>query len=941
MLDNASAAWDKRETGAALGSRSTLSRGMTETVWYRGDRGKQIDSGRRSFTAGSAKDVNTMMPDFISRIVNKVNEWRGARTGPSQDRVSRVFKFKYACFKDLLASNSELLNIITDFEQKLRGQEVFGMSYVRSQATRAVFHTLRMVKSLDDLSGHRYPMLFDTLERINQQVKEELGKRKELPVSEWVLPYSAITKEMVDWVGGKNANLGEMRNRPKMPVPEGFAITTRAYEYLLEYNELSDEIARIRMDLDPNDPQAVNTVSEKIQRLIILARVPEDLEETIFAAYDTMQQAIRSQSGVRDLEPRVALRSSAIGEDSELSYAGQYVSILNVPREKIPETYKLVVASLYTPRAIAYRLNKGMRDEDIAMSVACIEMVESVASGVTYSRHPFNLLEDNVLITAVWGLGPYAVEGVVTPDTYAVSKDSGQQILRTDISHKPVQLVAVPTGGLEERPVEPDKQDAPCLIPEQIRTLAAYAVELEKHYGQPQDMEWALDRHGRILMLQTRPLGLDDMNEADRPKLPLVQGYDLVAEGGSVACPGVGCGQAYHVHAEEDLVGFPDGAVLIAKHSSPEFVVVMHKTQAIISDAGSVTGHMASVAREFGVPTLLGVEGAFAGIPEQVEITVDAYSGRVYCGRVEELLAVQRAKESAMKDTPVFQTLRRVADFIVPLHLVNPRATNFTPEHCRTLHDIMRFVHELSYREMFKISDAVSDTEGAGALKLSAPIPLDLHIIDLGGGLGSISSFSRYVTPDQVTSVPFSAVLRGMLHQDLRNHGPRPVDLGGFFSVMREQMLSPNNMAERFGDRSYAIVSDHYLNFSSRIGYHYSVLDSYCGNTPNKNYVTFSFKGGAADEIRRNRRARAIAAIFRALDFTVEQREDRVDARFYKYERAVTEAKLDIIGRLLQFTRQMDMLMKTEASVDVLAKSFLEGNYQLDHDLLAATDTTG
>ncbi len=147
-------------------------------------------------------------------------------------------------------------------------------------------------------------------------------------------------------------------------------------------------------------------------------------------------------------------------------------------------------------------------------------------------------------------------------------------------------------------------------------------------------------------------------------------------------------------------------------------------------------------------------------------------------------------------------------------------------------------------------------------------------------------------------------------------------------------MLSPNNTEERFGDRSYAIISDKYLNFSSRIGYHYSVLDSYCSDSLHKNYITFSFKGGAADELRRNRRARAIAMIFQELDFQVEVREDRVDARFYKYEKPVIEAKLDMVGRLLQFTRQMDMLMRCEASVEVLAKSFLAGNYNLDDELL-------
>ena len=356
-----------------------------------------------------------------------------------------------------------------------------------------------------------------------------------------------------------------------------------------------------------------------------------------------------------------------------------------------------------------------------------------------------------------------------------------------------------------------------------------------------------------------------------------------------------------------------------------------------MTDAGSVTGHMASLAREFGVPTVLGVKTATTVIPHGEQVTVEAYSGRVYQGKVRELIALQRSRESAMKDTPVYQTLRRAADWIVPLYLVDPRAANFSPEFCKTLHDIMRLVHELSYREMFQISDIVSDTEGAGAMKLRAPIPLDLHIIDLGDGLTGTNAYTKWVTVDHVASVPFKALLKGMLHEDLRNKGPRPVDLGGFLSVMREQMLAPNNMVERFGDRSYALISDKYLNFSSRIGYHYSVLDAYAGETINKNYITFSFKGGAADDVRKNRRARTIAAIFVALDFSVEVREDRVDARFYKYELPLIEARLDMIGRLLQFTRQMDMLMHCEESVDVLAKNFLEGNYNLDVDFVCQT----
>jgi pyruvate,water dikinase len=874
------------------------------------------------------------MNTVISKLLNKVRLWKSRRTGLSGDKVSRAFRFRYSCFKDLLASNTELLNILTDFEEKLRGQDVFGMSYVRSQATRAIFHTLRMVKSLDDLSGHKYPMLFGTLEQVNLSIKEELGKRKELALSEYVIPYSGITKDMVDWVGGKNANLGELLNKANIPIPSGFAITTRSYDHFLEDNQLIDEINMIRRDLllDRADPTLTNAVSENIQKIITSAPVPADLADAILAAYDSMVEKI-GYNGDKSAGPHVALRSSAIGEDSELSYAGQYLSVLNVPRDQIVETYKQVIASLYTPRAISYRLNKGIRDEDIAMSVACIEMVDSVASGVIYSQHPFNLSENAILINAVWGLGPYAVDGIITPDTYEVTKDGDCKVKEKVISHKPVQLISDPDGGLKEIPVDQADQDRPCLSEEQIKTLAGYASRLEKHYQYPQDIEWALHPDARLLILQARPLHLEQIEKDGLKSFPRLEGYPLLIEGGAVAFPGVGSGPAFYVGSDDDLVNFPEGAVLVAKHSTPQFVIVMRKAQAIVTDAGSVTGHMASLAREFGVPALLNAKFASSVIKTGQVVTVDAFSGRVYEGVVPELTALRRTRESAMKDTPVFQTLRRVADLIVPLHLVNPRAANFKPESCQTIHDIMRFVHELSYTEMFKISDILSDTHGGGAVQLIAPIPLDLHIIDLGGGLTGVSGYTRRVTVDQVSSIPFKAVLSGMLHEDLRSHGPRAIDLGGFLSVMREQMLSTKNVAERFGDKTYAIVADKYVNFSSRIGYHYSVLDSYCGESVNKNYISFSFKGGAADEIRRNRRARAIALIFEDSGFSVDVREDRMDARYYKYEQDLIIVKLDMIGRMLQFTRQMDMLMKSEASVELLAKSFLEGNYHLDEKL--------
>ena len=841
--------------------------------------------------------------------------------------LASLFRFKYSLFKELLAANTELLNVITDIEEKLQGRQLFGMSYIRSQTSRAVFYSFRMVKSLDVLSGRCYLDLYRVLEKIHNQIKEIVGQKRELDAPTLIMPFAEITKDMSDWVGGKSANLGEVRNRAGLPVPRGFAITTAAYDLFLSRNDLSNEINKRRMNIDVNEPESIEAVSRDIQALVLAAAVPEELAQALAEAYDTLASEI-APAAPKAAQPSVSLRSSAIGEDSDWSFAGQYLTVLNVAPDQLGETYKQIVASLYSPRAIAYRLNKGIRDEDMAMSVTCLEMVPSVASGVVYTRHPFNVLDDNIMISAVWGLGPYAVDGVVSPDSYRAAKDEALSLLEVRTARKPVRLVTLPEGGVGEQPVPEAQQEVPCLSPDQIKVLAGYARSLEEHYKGPQDIEWALDPEGRLLILQTRPLHLQAAEIGDVEVDIDLDVHPLMVERGAVAQPGIGCGPAFILQAESELGQFPEGAVLVAKHSSPKFALVMRRAQAIVTDSGSVSGHMAAVARELGVPTVLDTKNATASIPPGAEITVDAYHGRVYAGRVEKLLAIQPPRESHMEDTPVYQTLKQVAALITPLNLIDPKAPDFDAEHCQTLHDIGRLVHEFSYQTMFQVSDLVTDESG-GAVKLDAPIPLDLYIIDLGEGLHNGHPPGQ-VGVEQINSAPFRALLKGMLHEELRVYGPRPVQFSGFLSVMREQMLA--SPGDRFGDRSYAIISDKYLNFSSRVGYHYSILDAYCGDTVNKNYITFSFKGGAADEVRKNRRVRAIAQVLEALDFQVEVTGDRVYARFQKYPKQEIETKLDMVGRLLQFTRQMDMLMHTETSVAMVAKNFLEGNYHYEKD---------
>ena len=835
--------------------------------------------------------------------------------------MNALFRFRYALFKELLVANSELLSVLSDMDEKLKGEQVFGFSYINNQVNKSLKHAFQMVKSLNVMSGAKYRELYTALEEINGRIKEVVNEQKVDHAPSAVMSYSELSLKDADWAGGKNANLGEIRNRLGIPVPAGFAITTRGFHTFFDENGLKDEIIRQKNLIYVNEYDLLNSLSAEVIELVKSRPVPPALEAEILAAAEALWGT--------DQSVLLALRSSAVGEDGDLSFAGQYLTLLGVTRAEITEAYKSIIASLYSARSISYRSSKGVVDEDLAMAVACLQMVDSRASGVLYTRHPYDITNEHILINAVWGLGPYAVDGVVTPDAYTVSKDESLTVLEKNVASQPVQLVLNHRGGVEERPVPEPQQGAPCLDDAQIRRLAGYGAALERHYKCPQDVEWALAPDGTLLILQSRPLKIQSPKNFHLLKAAPLAGYPLLLDGCEIASQGVGCGPAFHVQAIEDLARFPEGGVLVARHSSPEYVVVMRRCSGIIVEAGSVSGHMAALAREFGVPTIVSPDAALERIPAGTEVTVDAFTGRVYAGTVQELLSAIRKDEAHMKGTPVYAQLQRIAQHVVPLNLVNPAAPEFAPQGCRTLHDLARFCHEFSYKEMFQISDLASKFHG-WSLKLDAALPMDIHLIDLGNGLAEGAEVRwNAVKVSQIASVPFRALLAGMLNKEVHGADPRPVNFSGLLSVMREQTLAPGHVGERFGDRSYAIIADKYLNFSSRVGYHYSVVDVYCGDTINKNYISFTFKGGAADSVRKNRRVRAIALILDREGFKVTVKGDKVDARLQKYPKSYIESRMDILGRLLIFTRQLDMLMTTEGAVEWAAENFVAGNYKL------------
>jgi pyruvate,water dikinase len=563
------------------------------------------------------------------------------------------------------------------------------------------------------------------------------------------------------------------------------------------------------------------------------------------------------------------------------------------------------------------------------MSVACIAMIDAMISGVMYTVDPNDSRHSVIMISALWGLAEAAVDGSVPTDFFQIGKSS-RMIEKSEIAIKQFQLRCRPGGGVSPERMPDELSRRPSLDNSRIAELVDAGIALERHYGYALDIEWAIDGQGKLFILQARPLKRSQPFGSETPAKPSVKAADesagatLLIEGGSTASEGVAAGFAYVLYSEHNLHHIPKGAVLVARQTSPRYVPLMGRIQAIVTDVGSVTGHMASVAREFRIPTLVGTGNGTAVIPHGEQITVDAAGRRVYFGRVEAMLCEEK-RINPMKGSPVYRMAKTALRRIAPLNLVDPGAETFTPEACETVHDIIRYAHEISMHEMFHIGDAV----GAGkhrAVNLRIYLPLQILVIDLGGGL-ALAPEDKHAEIHQVTSAPFKAMIGGMKHEKVDWFHDVGVSFGGFMTIVAETVLRDPVKEGRMGGPNYAIVSENYLNFNSRLGYHFAIIDTYCGPVVNDNYITFQFKGGAADIGRRSRRAALISMILKRLGFKVVQKGDMVQSELKKYESADIKEKLDMIGRLLGSVRLLDMVLADDRQVEWYVDQFFKENY--------------
>lgn len=468
-------------------------------------------------------------------------------------------------------------------------------------------------------------------------------------MNQFIKFFKDITLKDIPEVGGKNASLGEMYRHlaPKgINLPNGFATTSDGYHYFLKKTNIRDEIAKHLENLDVNNMHDLNKRGKAIRTLITNAELPSDFEEEIRTAYDKLSQ----ECGQDELI--VAVRSSATAEDlPDASFAGQQETFLNIKgANSVIHAVKECIASLFTDRAIAYRVEGGFDHMQVALSVGVQQMVavRSEASGVLFTIDTESGFKNAVVVTSVYGIGENLVQGRVSPDEFTVFKPT-MAIIRHKLGSKKEKMIPIGSNKTKNITVPKEDQERFSITDDQVTTLAKWGMEIEKHYGKPMDIEWALDEDdGQMYIVQARAETVQsrkDLNVIEEYKL--LETSNVITTGTSVGSK-IGVGKANRIMAAKDIGLFKPGDVLVTEMTDPDWVPIMKIASAIITDKGGRTCHAAIVSRELGIPCVIGTSDATEKIADDTLLTVscaEGNEGHVYEGELKFKVTTTNVKD--------------------------------------------------------------------------------------------------------------------------------------------------------------------------------------------------------------------------------------------------------------------------------------------------------
>ncbi len=812
----------------------------------------------------------------------------------SGDTGGGQVRHRFEGFRYLLEANSELLELMADLEADLRHVPL-GELRVRGPLLRLLEGTLLLAETLNVLTSDRFSGLYQAHARIDAAVRRLLRESLQ-PTAPLVVSLAEIGAADASRVGGKAANLAAVRAALPDLVPDGFVVTTEAYWRVLRQGDVLHRLRELMSEMEVlTDHALFGERTRAARELVEATAVPADVAAALRAA----------AAALPSRPTRWAVRSSAVGEDGAMSFAGQFESVLGVAGDGLVDAYHKVLVGRFSDRAVMFRLLAGLTEVATPMAALVMPMLEPRSAGVAYTRDPREPDSERMLVNATWGLADRLVAGRAPADTF---------LLRRDPPGEPVTVHVAAKDG------DGGRAETASLSRDEVERLARIALDVEAAFGAPQDIEWVLDRDGRFWVVQSRPLAMMDAAapRRERRRMP-----EPIVRGGITVAPGRAVGPVHHMLDPGDPPP-AEGAVLVVEQAVPELGTVLPRLAGLIAEQGSPAGHLAALLRELGIPSLFGVAGVRTALEQGQPVGLDATGRVIYPGTPWP--EVKERVEARLRRVRQQHSSHPLDELVIRLDLVDPMASSFRPSRCRSLHDIIRFCHEKAVAALFDASDREVERERQRPLTLLTGLPLDFVLIDLGGSVAPAARDAGRVEPDDVRSVPFRAIWSGIVTPGVRWAGRTGVSLQGFASVLlsQQERTGPRGL----GDRNYMVVAPRYLNLNARLAYHFAMVDSWVEDAAENNFVNFRFRGGGAGPGRRDLRARFLAEVLLTAGFGVDRRGDLVTAWLRRHSRVQSEDGLRLLGRLMGCARQLDMVLEDERGVRIWVDRFLAGDYE-------------
>ncbi len=811
-------------------------------------------------------------------------------------------------FRRILILNNAVLEEMTRLERTLGGEFIFDKKVLENSVQTLSSRVHHVTYNLNALTGNGFVELYDSYQKIRAILDDILTGSTRTLSSTPVLSMNNVGWEHEQLVGVDLVCLAELQHHPGIKAACGFVVTTEGTRALHHRSTVKKSFTagEVRASLDENFRQLLD--GETPGRFsVVVTGIDDHVDEVkeiacFFLVPDKARQFVDIVTDPPSFEQLPFTRKDNSNEDLPVPdhWVDQYVHSLE--------------------QIIGFILSSVARDDgELTEQIVVFVRSSPVPSltGTVETRRGGKSAPDRLIVIA------REAEMPDFQDTFQLRRTYPFELIQSKIASRPENyrfndgLLATSQSGSEQNRTL--GRGSALIDDRTLKNLAETSMALERLLGMPVTIEWEILENGtchitRLFQLQAA-MGKVAAHELAKAEAAAT----ILCEGGQMVQSGVGAGLVVHVSDEMSQSDFPAGAVAVARFASPQLTPVLQRAAAVITEYGSATGHLATVARELRLPALFGVPQACSRLSAGTEVTVHAGENRIYQGILDILLHKSSEGVSFSPFDHEYRTLRRLLRFIMPLHLVNPDSENFTPAGCRTFHDIIHFCHEKAVDELAHFQERRPGLGSIRTRRMDLGVPMDIRVLDIGEGM--TTAHGATPVPADVSSKPFAEFLGGLLQPRAWADNLPSLGLRDIVSSMPRSMGMLAGSADALGE-NLAIVSRDYMNVSLRLGFHFSVIDAHIGSDDSRNYVYFRFVGGLADLERRGRRARFIHDILKTMDFKVSIKGDLVIGRIKSEHPPILRAALSVLGALTAFSRQRDTGLHSEEEGAALFHAF-------------------